>query len=116
MVPGRKEWDVGRFRAVGTAVVALLVGLAIGAIPAQSQPGQRTTIQALDLDRDDRGFEVDNNAKGFSKGDSFGFASPLLNPESRDKIGNIKVICDNILVSQSREAATLLCRESLNSF
>ena len=57
---------------VALAVVAVLAGLAIGAIPAQSQPGQRTTITVLDLDSDDRFMGVDNNRKGDSAGDAFG--------------------------------------------
>ena len=90
-------------------MVAVLAGLAIGAIPAQSQPGQRTTITALDLDRDDQGMEVDNNKKGFSKGDAFGFTSPLLNPDDRSKIGSLKAMCTALTAARKAQVSVQLC-------
>jgi hypothetical protein len=90
------------------AVVAVIAGLAIGAVPAQSQ-GNRTTIEALDLDRDDRGFETDVNRQGFSKGDSFGFTSPLLDPESRDRIGGLTAICTSVTVTRKSQKSVQLC-------
>ena len=90
-------------------VVAVLAGLAIGAIPAQSQPGQRTTIVALDIGSDDQGMEVDNNRKGFSKGDAFGFTSPLLDPDDRSKIGSLKAMCTAITAARKARTSVQLC-------
>lgn len=100
---------MSRTAGVALAVVAVLAGLAIGAIPASSQPGQRTQIVALDLDKDDRFMEVDNNRKGFSAGDQFGFTSPLLDPDDRSKIGAMKALCTALHVSRENNAATQLC-------
>lgn len=100
---------MGRARSVATAVVAVLVGLAIGAIPAQSQPGNRTTITALDLNRDDRGFETDVNRSGFSKGDMFGFTSKLLDPDDRSDIGSLAATCTTITVARKSGNAVQHC-------
>ena len=90
-------------------VVAVLAGLAIGAIPAQSQPGQRQTITVLDLDKDDKGMQVDNNKKGFSKGDVFGFTSPLLDPDDRSKVGGLRAMCTALTAARKPMVAVQLC-------
>lgn len=94
---------------VALAVVAVLAGLAIGAIPAQSQPGNRTTITALDLNRDDRTMEIDNNSQGPSKGDVFGFTSPLLDPEDRSKIGAMRAMCTALTFSKETQRSVQFC-------
>lgn len=99
-----------RMAGVALAVIAVLAGLAIGAIPAASQGNQRTTITALDLDRDDRSVDVDNNKKGFGSGDMFGFTSPLLDPEDRSRIGGLKAMCTSLTASRKTRTSVLLCQ------
>lgn len=96
--------------AVFMTVIGILGGLAIGSIPAISQPGGRTTIVAYDLNRDDRSVDVDENRKYFSAGDTFMFSSRLLDPADKEtRIGSLKVICEVLAANREKEAATQLC-------